>query len=373
MQDVNVVEFLKRAAEKTGYVRERYVDGNVPTNHSNIAVVMFYGDMRGEFLLSTLLLHRIKELHKGKYLILCSYSGRSAMYPYVDEYWGLQDEAVAKELSAASSGMNNGSERFVSLERSLHRYFADLIDLGQYDKFYKDGFTKDFFEQFKYVVYNLPAIPSSRVELNRELAQRPGYKVLIHPCQTHRVWGRGKEETVKSNVEFWRVLANKLIDGGFLPVVYQNHNTYDLSRVMEGRCIYVTDRKMIDVMGAMRATGCVLDVYSGLSWMSSIARTPFVSCVDRKLYNNVKHWELDDLCNNYLPHRYIFGFPTIIERGFWGELADTISSKLSEFIPELNRDKWPSTAEQSVTVPYSLVQKRKIKKIGARFIKVPKL
>jgi len=370
MQDVtNVATFLGRAAEKTGYVRERFVDGNVPTVHDNVAVMMFYGDMRGEFILSSLLFDKIKELHPSKYIVLCSYPGRASLYPNVDEYWGLQDEVAVKDLLDSAIGLNNET---LSLERNLHRYFPNFIDLSDYDKFYKDGFTKEYFDKFKWVTYSLPTIPSSKVEFNRALSQKPGFKVLIYPSRVHHVWSKGQELVVKSNIEFWHTLCNRLIDSGFLPVVYQDYGTYDLSRVMESRCVYVTEKKMIDVMGAMRTTGCVLDVYSGISWMSAMARTPFLTCVDRKLHNCVKWWEIDCLCNNNLPHRYIFGFPTIIERGFWVELADTISSKLSEFIPELNRDEWPSTSEQSVIVPYSLVQKRKTKKIGARFIKVQK-
>jgi hypothetical protein len=48
-------------------------------------------------------------------------------------------------------------------------------------------------------------------------------------------------------------------------------------------------------------------------------------------------------------------------------------NKLDLFLPELNRDNWPSTAESYQMTPYEeYVQPQKKKKIGTRFIKVIK-
>lgn len=375
MQDItNVPDFLKRAADKIGHTRERFTESNIPTTFDNVAITGFYGDMRGEFVMSTMLLHRLKELHPSKYLILCSYPGRAGLYPYVDEYWGMRDETAVRELLDSAVGMTNLNEdRVLFQTQQMNRYFGNVIDLGQYANYYNDGFTKDFFDKFKWITYNLPSVPSSKIEFNRSLALKPGYKVMIYPSRVCRAWSKGREVIVRSRIEFWHALARKMLDGGFQPVVCQDHGTFDLSKEFETKCIYVTESRMSDVMGTMRTTGCVLDVFSGISHMAAVARTPFVACAERTHFNKVKEWELTSLCNHNLPHRYIFGFPTIIESGFWGELADTITSKLSEFIPELNRDEWPSTAEQSAVAPYSLVRKRKAKKIGSRFIKVQKM
>lgn len=376
MQDlVNVSEFLKRAAEKTGYVRERYVDKNIPTSFGNIQIMMFYGDMRSECILSSLLLNRMKELYPSKYFILCSYPGRAALYPYVDEYWGLQDEATSRSFTDTAIGFDNiDKQKMLFQEQQLNRYFENSVQVSEFFKYYNNGFTKSFIDEFKWIVYTLPSIPSSKVEFNRVLAQRSGYKVMIYPARTMRAWNKGREEVVKSRIDFWHELVERLLTRGFTPVVYQDYSTFDLSPKFESKCIYCTESKIIDVMGAMRTTGCALDVFGGFGRLSTLARTPFLSCAERHRYNNLKEWEIDELCNNReLPYRYIFSFPTIIESGYWNELVTNIVNRLELFLPQLNRDGWPSTAEQSKIAPYSLVKKRKSKKIGARFIKVPKV
>lgn len=370
----NVADFLKRVADKTGYKRESYVDRNIPTSFSNIVVMLFYGDIRSEFILSSMLLHRIKQLHNSKYFILCSYPGRAGMYPYVDEYWSLQDEGAIKSLVDSSTGMDNSDgKKILFQEQQLNKYFENLLSIEDYYKYYNRGFNKAFFDEFKWILYSLPSIPSTKIEFNRNLVQRAGYKVFIYPSRILRAWSRGKEVNVRSNIDFWCALVNKLSDNGFTPVVYQDYSTYDISSSLEGKCVYFSENKILDVLGVMRTTGCVLDVFSGISRWATAARTPFVSCMERHLYNETKEYEIDCLCNNMLPYKYVFSFPTIIESGYWNELIGTIVNKLESFIPGLNRDEWPSTAEQSVVVPYALVKDKKRKKIGSRFIKVERI
>lgn len=374
MSITNVPEFLKRVAEKTGHRREKYTEKDIPTTFSNIVVLPFYGDMRSEFVMSSLLLHRVKELHPSKYFILCSYPGRMEMYPYIDEYWSLQDDAAVRSLCDGAAGFDNlETNKMLFQVQQLNKYFENVLEIDECLKYYKNGFVKEFFDEFKWIIYNLPSIPSSKVEFNRALAKRPGYKVFIHPNRVVRGWNNGKYITFKSSKGFWVDLAKKLCERGFTPVVYQDLGSHDISPEMEDRCVYCTEGKIIDALGAMRTTGCVLDVFSGVSRWASAARTPFIACAERHLYNANKEYEIDDLCNNTLPYRYIFSFPTIIENGYWNELTEIIVNRLDGFIPTLNRDEWPSTAEQSVIAPYALVRKRKSKKIGTRFISIPKI
>jgi hypothetical protein len=49
-----------------------------------------------------------------------------------------------------------------------------------------------------------------------------------------------------------------------------------------------------------------------------------------------------------------------------------VIARLDSFLPSLNRDSWPSTAELMEIVPYKAVKAKKTKRIGTRFIKVPK-
>lgn len=371
---MNVPDFLKRAAEKTGFRRERFIERNIPTAFDNIVIMLFYGDMRAESILSSLLLHRYKESYPGKYFILASFPGHGSLYPYIDEYWGCADEGSVKILLDSAVGFGNlARERILFQEQQLNRFFANMFNIAEYTQFYDNGFTKDFFDKFKWILYNLPSLPSAGMEFNRSLAHRSGYKIFVHPTKMLRAWDKGKETLIRSRPEFWYDLANRMISRGMVPVVYQDARAFDLSKEMQSKCIYITEPQVSEVMGMMRATGCILDVFSGLARWASIARTPYISCAERKRYNLVKDWEIDDLCNSKLPYRYIFSFPTIIESGNWNELVESIVNKLESFVPQLNRDSWPSTAEQSIVVPYGLVKKRKTKRIGTRFIKIPKM
>ena len=54
--DVN--EFLARAAEKCGFNRERYSQKNMPADVENVVVLMFFGDVRSELLISNLFFER---------------------------------------------------------------------------------------------------------------------------------------------------------------------------------------------------------------------------------------------------------------------------------------------------------------------------
>lgn len=373
MSEINVVEFLKRASEKTGFNREKYIEKNIPNTFGNIMVLLFFGNMRSEFILSSLLLSKIRELNPTKYFILCSYPGRQGIYD-VDEYWSIKEEATVKTLMDNSVGFSNLSkERLLFMEQQLNKFFENVVTVDDYVKYYNNGFTKDFFDQFKWITYNLPTIPSSKIEFNKMLSQKSGYKVFIHPTRTLKAWNKGKEIVLKSKIDFWYALINRMIQSNLQPVVYQDQSTFDVSSKFENKCIYCTESKILDVLGAMRTTGCVLDVFSGISRFSSMARTPFIACTERTLYNGIKEWETDSLCNSILSRRYIFTFPTIIESGHSNELVTNIVNKLESFIPQLNRDEWPSTVEQSVVLPYSMVKKVKAKKIGTHFIKVPKV
>ena len=58
---MDVSTILKRASEKAGAVRSRYKDKDVPTSVEGVTILPFFGDRRSSFILSSLLLRRIKE------------------------------------------------------------------------------------------------------------------------------------------------------------------------------------------------------------------------------------------------------------------------------------------------------------------------
>ena len=127
----------------------------------------------------------------------------------------------------------------------------------------------------------------------------------------------------------------------------------------------------------MRASSCVLDVFNGLSRYAILARTPFVACDERSRFNGLNESDVDDICANKIPKKYIFSFSTIITDGsasFWSQdIFQSILKKLDKFLPDLNRDELLSTAESNELLSYGdLVRERKKKKFGIRFIKVEK-
>ncbi len=90
----DIAGLISKAAEKTGFCREVFDLNNIPTEPSNIMVLTFYGDIRSLFILSSFLLHRYKDQDKpSKYIILCSWPGFSCLFPYVNEYWSIQNES----------------------------------------------------------------------------------------------------------------------------------------------------------------------------------------------------------------------------------------------------------------------------------------
>ena len=121
-------EVIKRCCEKLNIKRVVYNDKKIPTSVENIVIFPFFGDMRSSFILSSVLLRRIKEESKGsKYFILLSWPGQQALYPYVDEYWAIEDENVLEKLRFQIDGFQNFSSYYTLLLRSLNEWFYDMM------------------------------------------------------------------------------------------------------------------------------------------------------------------------------------------------------------------------------------------------------
>lgn len=376
---MNVGDFLKRAADRNGFVRERFEERRVPTDIDGLVVMPFFGDFRGTFLLSSWLLHRYKELHKpSKYFILASYPGMQGLFPYVDEYWSIGDEGQIKRLYEKSDGFRNRADMATIYQRNLNEFFRDVVDWRQVcEPYYHQGITQEFWDSYKTVKRFLPHVPSSAVlgkDFMKELTTRAGYKVFISPMQFAQSWRNGKVEHIYAKKEFWTELVKRFLKEGFVPVVWQNPLTFDLSAEFTNECLYIGDRDITKVLSVMRASGCVLDVFGGLSRLAIAARCPFVALDERSRYTNLKEHEVDDLCAKSLPKEYIYTFSTIIADGTphaWNnDLFNNITYRLNVFLPALNRDEWPATGESTEIVLYDNVRKTKTKKIGARLLKV---
>lgn len=376
----SVADFLKRCADKNGFNRERFEEIKIPTDASSICVMPFFCDLRSTIFLSSFLLNRYREEYKGsKYFISIGWSGLQGLFPYVDEYWSFADQTHAKRMYELSESMRNKSELSTMYIRNLNEFFSDVLDYREFQKYYENGFQNAFFEKFKTVKKFMPFVPSSTIlgkDFNREISIKPGYKVFIHPSIFCKQWYMGKSRNVRPKKEFWIELVKELLENNFTPVIWHNNLSYDLSPEFAGRCIYVVENDYVRALSAMRATGCVLDVFNTLSRFAILARCPFLSIDERSRYTNQKEHESDDLLGKNLPKDYIFTFSTIITDGnpiFWRQdLLPSIVRKLNKFIPDLNRDAWPNTSEVSEIISYrDNVRKTAVKKFGVRFLKIP--
>jgi hypothetical protein len=378
----DIVGMVRKAAEKTGFVRERFNEKDIPTDPSRITVVPFFGDLRSTFVLSSLLLKRFREEDKGsKYFILCSWPGFNYFFPYVDEYWGVQDQTVLKKLHAEALEFDNTSSLAAVYHRNLNNYFFEdvVVPAEVFKKYYHRGITDEFWTKYRHVKRTLPMVPSAAVlgrDFNRLMAEKGGYKVFIHPTFTVQGWITGKVSQINLAKEFWVSLCRSLITNHMVPVVWRSFMSYDLSPDLPEQCIHLNEPDIGKVLGAMRACSCALDVFNGLSRLAIAARTPYLSIADRQQYTSLKEFEIDDLCGKDLPREYIFSFPTILEGNsgsVWDyAVLDNMIARLKSFLPDLDRDTLPSTGELTDIVPYDSVRKTKAKKIGVRLLKVPR-
>lgn len=376
---MNVVDFLKRSADRNGFTRERFEEGKIPTDFSNITLVPFFGDNRSLMVLSSLILHRYRqEVKNSKYFILASWPGYQGLFPYVDEYWGMNDIPQLKKFYESAEGFRNKSDLATIYVRNLNEFFRDVVDAKDLEVFYRNGLTNDFFKRFNNTKRFLPFVPSSTIlgrEFNKDLSTKAGYKVFMHPSIFCKQWHLGKAKNIRSQKEFWTELVEKLLDSGYVPVVWQNHFSHDLSQEFNGRCLFINETDVTRALAVMRATGCVLDIFNNLSRLAVMARCPFVSIDERCRYAGVREYEIDDICGLKVPREYIFTFSTIITDGnpySWSQdIFQSILKKLDKFLPDLDRDEWPSTGESVESTPYKeYVKSPKPLKIGTRLLKI---
>lgn len=378
----DIAGLLAKAAEKTGFQRDFFKEENIPTDSSNIVIIPFFGDLRSLFVLSTFLLHRYKEQDKpSKYIIFCGWPGFASLFPYVDEYWSIANESHVKKLYLTVDGFGNDGELVGQYCRNLNQYFfEDVVDVAaQFSPYYKGGLTDEFWNKYKQIKRFSPEVPSSALigkEFNKDFAEKGGFKILVYPS-THIVnWHNNSVRAIPVPKDFWAALISRLLASRFMPVVCKSFMTHDLSAEFSKNCIYFSDMDMGKVLSVMRMTGCVLDVFSGISRLALAAKTPCVILDERTKYVGLKEYEIDDLCGYDIPKKYIFSFSTIIEGGnaaSWDfDILNSVVIKLNEFLPSLDRNLLPSTGQSLEIVSYDLVRSRKLKRLGTRLLKVPK-
>lgn len=372
-------QVLKKAADKAGFKRVRYEDSKIPTSLSNICILVCFGDMRSTFVLSSILARRIREEVKGsKYFIICSWPGQAGLFPYCDEYWELNTD-ILKDVNDIRTiyndavGLKNNNEIIISLIRILNSFFEDVVDYSIFEPYYDQGLKIGFFDRFKHVKKYLPSVPSTNIlgdEINRRLAHPKC--VFLYPSIYLQSWREGRVQHNLCNKSFWVALIERLLTEGYQPVLYHDKFTYDLSPDFVNKCIYLANLDVLSLLSAMRGAGRVLDLWTGISRYALAARCPFVCCEERILYNNLKDYEIDDLCESSLFKSYLYVFPSISSednKNLWNlNIFDGIITKLS-----LLDDKvLPSPLEQYEVSLYNQVRIIKNKKMGIHYIKIPK-
>lgn len=373
--DVSTV--LKRAAEKSGAVRVRYRDRDVPTSVESVTVFPFFGDRRSSFVLSSLLLRRIKEELKGsRYFVLASWPGDEGLYPYVDEYWQVEDESALRRLADGASGFGNSSSTLPLLHRSLNQYFYDVMSEKDLVPYYDRGLTAGFFERFRHVKVSLPSVPSASSlgpELHREIS-RSGNRVFVSPCREVSSWNSGNPSRLKAPREFWAALLKRLVSEGLVPVLHHDPFCHDMSSDFSSSCLHLGQVDALKSLSAMRACGLALDPFCGTSRMALAARCPCLCFDERQRFNALKDYEVNDLCGRGVPREYIFSFAALVERGdesVWkSNLFDHMVVKIKAMQSLSDRDSWPAPVETNEIVPYDSVRRRKLKRLGSRFIRI---
>lgn len=374
-------DWVKRNAKKCGLVREAYVEKNMPTQPSNFVVFPFFGDISSTFLLSSYLLRTYKESLKNKYLIFCSWPGFQNLFPYVDEYWYHSDTSLVKSLALGANNGYNETDLASEITRGLNEVFSEVVTYQRDMRLYHDKtFTKKYWEDFGQVNRYLPEIASSTLispKFNEQLVRRDGRKIVVYPCSKIRTWHRGKSIYLPIGTSFWKALIQRLLDERYVPVVYQNHFTHDMSPDFADKCLYLTSQRLSDALAAMRHIGCVLDVHSGISRLAIAARTPFVCVDERARFVGDHDYEVDDLSCDCIIKKYIFSFATMLLTGtakdWTNSIIDNIIVTLDEIWPTLqDRSGWPSTTESYELVDYSRVRERQEKRLGVRFISTGK-
>jgi len=362
-----VRDYIGRVIDRANLNREMFSDDALPSKFDKIMIIPFFGNMRSELVLSTLLLPR---LFPDNYVIVLSWPGHSGLYTGISEFWAIEDETALSDLARhVEQGSNS---KAVQYERLLLRYFDKVTtaDCFAYD-YFRNGFQEKYFEEFDKIEYSLPAIPS--VNLGWDDAKQHDQKPRICLMPTKYVTTWSPQGPTKLFVEevFWTKLAEALLDNGYLPIIFQNYGTYDLSPTFNQTCAYITERNALAILGVMRACDCVLDIFNGLSRYALAARCPYFICDERQHYFGTKDYVLDDLCGYDIPKDVFFSFAPMTAGIELNQVVDAVINRLAVFLPTIDRNKLPSTLGGTEELAYERVRQLQLRRTGLRFFSMP--
>jgi hypothetical protein len=378
----SVIDFLNRTSNKLGFKREVYNDADVPTDLDNLVIVPVFADFKYSFLLSTLLLDGFKNKIKGsKYLIVCSYPGFSHLFKKSNEFWSFTDFQYFKSVFENSNGFENTSIFQTNITRSLNENFRNVVNSDEFDNYYKNGFKDNFWKQYSELNSYYPMVPSSAVlgkDFLRLINEHSGYKIFIFPSLYLNTWNSGRVLKLNAKKEFYIELIKYLKNENIFPVIWNHQFGFDLTEDFKdgSDCLFLNEYDISKVLSAMRLTGCVLDLFSGVSWLANLARTPCVVYDERNKYFNTKEYELFDISKMETPSKSVFSFVNSIANGnkdsWCNDMFKSIVNDIINFIPFLDRDVWTTTSEFNKITSINSIRKIHNRKFGTRFIKIPK-
>lgn len=380
---MNTVEFLELAAQRIKFTRKKYDNQVVPSDLDDIIVVPFFGDIKHICILSSFILNNYKRVKSSKYIILLSYPGFDQIFPYVDEYWQPTDYSQIKQIFFNSNYFENKSEFYLNLFRSLNENFRTVLSCDIFKSLYNNKFQESYWTEFgkdEAKVF-VPMIPSSAViqkDLIKEI-NSVNNKIFISPSIYINSWSNGKYNKLLSPKSFYIELIKNLINNKIFPIIWNNNLSYDLQDDFKDKidCLFVNSNNLFEVLPAMRLTGCVLDIFNSLSRLANIARTPSIILEERNKYFLSKEYEIDDLLDLNLPGSRVFSFSSYIFNGnksYWeSDIFKSVIRNCEEILPFIDRENLPSTSEINKKINLSIIRRVKNKKMGTKFLKIPKL
>ena len=357
-----VLDYIQRVVLRCGLKREKFQDNALPKSITSVKVIVHFSDFKSDFLLSTLLLPRLVD--DSQYTILLSWTGKSGLYDCVDEYWCVNDEMLLTDI--ARNIQSNKLAKAIDYEKMLLKYFDNVIN--SYDlilPYYNNGLTKAYFDKFNTIEYYLPTIPSVQLPGNSNKK-----RIFIHPCKAIKQWINGHETYTGIDVKLWSALIQTLVDHKYLPVIYQDQFAYDLSAEFSSNCVYVVEKNILSVLGAMRVCDCVLDVFSGIYRYAIIARGSFLVCDDRQRYFETSEYVIDDLCSSNLNYSNFFTFAPLLNTSN-KHILEAIVNRVDKFVKQINNQSSPSSISSTQQLTYNSVRRRELRRLGTRLIKVP--
>jgi hypothetical protein len=285
MSDIN--EFLARAAERCGFTRETYSTELIPKTHDKIIVIPFFGNTRGEFIFSSLIFPRLMESSfSNRYVIVATHAERAFLYNQASEVWGVQGEDMIDNIEEKSdlfTGNINFENQFI---RSLNRFFPNVYNSEELNKYYKNGLTNFYFSNFGGGKIWYPAVPPIKSDMNHYILSA-SHPVLIVP-NIHSI-DVDKADRIARNImppEIYVSLCNRLVTEGFSPVVWRGPNCYDLSRELSGKAFFLVNRSLAGAIAAARGCGFVLSLFDDSYAIAYLARVPFLSVQSRNRYHS---------------------------------------------------------------------------------------